>query len=101
MSEAIPKRSVVIAGHRTSVSLEDRFWNHIKRIAKGRNISVNDLLTEIESQAPDKSNLSSQARLAVLSDLEEAAGFLPEMGEEITIPSGRPGRTANKIVLED
>ena len=40
MKSPISKRSIVIAGHKTSVSLEDDFWNSLKEIARGRNITL-------------------------------------------------------------
>ena len=61
------KRSVVVAGHRTSVSLENAFWDHLRKLAKGRRISVNELVTEID-QSRDGS-LSSAIRVFVLENL--------------------------------
>jgi predicted DNA-binding ribbon-helix-helix protein len=73
MSEAIPKRSVIVAGHRTSVSLEEPFWSRLKEIARQRNMSINDLVTEIdasETATGRQGNLSSALRLHVLAELE-------------------------------
>ncbi len=61
------KRSVVVAGHRTSVSLENVFWDHLRKMARDRRISVNELVTEID-RARDGS-LSSAIRVFVLEDL--------------------------------
>ncbi len=61
------KRSVVVAGHRTSVSLENVFWNHLRAIAKSRRVSVNELVTEID-QSRDGS-LSSAIRVFILNNL--------------------------------
>lgn len=58
------KRSVVIAGHRTSVSLENAFWNALKTIATARDLTVNQMVTEIDSHR--SGNLSSAIRLYVL-----------------------------------
>jgi len=58
------KRSVNIAGHATSVSLEKPFWDALKDIAKAQKISVNALITEIDAHNPD--NLSSAIRCHVL-----------------------------------
>lgn len=81
MSEAIPKRSVIVAGHRTSVSLEEPFWSRLKEIARQRNMSINDLVTEIDASEPAKGrpgNLSSALRLHVLAELERRlTGGLP------------------------
>ncbi len=64
------KRSVTLAGHRTSISLEADFWDALQDIAAGRQVSVSALITEIDSQrslADSNSNgLSSAIRLFVL-----------------------------------
>jgi hypothetical protein len=44
MKSAVIKRSIVIAGHKTSVSLEDAFWRGLKAIAHGRKINLFDLI---------------------------------------------------------
>lgn len=60
----IRKRSVVIAGHRTSISLENIFWDQLCQIAAGRLMSVNQLVTEIDQSRAG--NLSSAIRTYVL-----------------------------------
>jgi predicted DNA-binding ribbon-helix-helix protein len=64
MKSPVIKRSIVIAGHKTSVSLEDAFWTGFKEIAAGRNKTLSDLVAEIDT-AP-QGNLSSAIRLFVL-----------------------------------
>ena len=67
-TDRIVKRSVTIAGHRTSVSLEAAFWDALKDIADADGISVNRLITRIDAEAgetPDR-NLSSAIRVFVL-----------------------------------
>lgn len=61
---AIIKRSVRIAGHPTSISLEPAFWNALREIAARRQLSVNALLSTID--ADRNGNLSSAIRLFVL-----------------------------------
>ena len=63
------KRSVTIHGHNTSITLEDAFWDEIKRIADMREVSINALISEIDDQKAG-SNLSSALRLFVLNDLK-------------------------------
>jgi predicted DNA-binding ribbon-helix-helix protein len=68
------KRSVTIDGHRTSISLEDGFWQELAAIAQARRLSLNVLVAEIDRarSAPSpgrKGNLSSALRLYVLDDL--------------------------------
>lgn len=69
---AITKRSVVIAGHRTSVSLEAAFWRELKRIAAARRVTVNQLVAEIDRGR--SSNLSSAIRVFVLEAVSRQAG---------------------------
>jgi predicted DNA-binding ribbon-helix-helix protein len=61
---SIVKRSIVIRGRKTSVSLEDEFWNGVKQIASAANSTLSDVVGDIDSQR--KGNLSSALRLAVL-----------------------------------
>ena len=63
----IRKRSILIAGHSTSVSLEDGFWEELKIIAAARGQSLNQLTAEID--AARTGNLSSALRIFVLSEL--------------------------------
>lgn len=60
----ISKRSVFVAGHATSVSLEEPFWAALKKIAESRKISLNSLITEID--AARTGNLSSALRVYAL-----------------------------------
>jgi predicted DNA-binding ribbon-helix-helix protein len=55
----------VIAGHKTSVSLEDAFWKGLKEIADSRNMTLSDIVASIDSQRRH-GNLSSAIRLFVL-----------------------------------
>ncbi|EKE73878.1 MULTISPECIES: ribbon-helix-helix domain-containing protein [Oceanibaculum] len=65
----IRKRSVVIAGHRTSVSLEDIFWEQLQSLAKRQRLSVNALVESIDRDRA--ANLSSAIRVFVLEQLLE------------------------------
>jgi predicted DNA-binding ribbon-helix-helix protein len=69
---AIRKRSVRIAGHRTSLSLEEAFWERLKAIAESRGLSLNKLVAEIDRERiarPAPANLSSAVRVYVLESL--------------------------------
>ena len=68
------KRSVSIRGHRTSFSLEDEFWNELKAIARIRQISVAQLVTQVDLRRNEEENLSSALRLFVLRDLKSKLG---------------------------
>lgn len=63
----IRKRSVLIAGHRTSISLETAFWGALGEIADKRGVSINRLITQIDRNRAG--NLSSAIRLFVLAEL--------------------------------
>lgn len=62
------KRSVTIAGHSTSISLEEEFWAELKSIAEADGISLNALITRIDKGRTG--NLSSALRLHVLKKLK-------------------------------
>ena len=68
MKTAIIKRSIVIKGHKTSVSLENEFWEGLQEIAKHKSISLSALV-ELINHARDNNNLSSAIRVYVFSDL--------------------------------
>jgi predicted DNA-binding ribbon-helix-helix protein len=70
MKSAIVKRSIIIAGHKTSVSLEDAFWRVLKDIAAARDMTLSDLVGSIDSKR-QQGNLSSAIRLFVLDFYRE------------------------------
>jgi predicted DNA-binding ribbon-helix-helix protein len=65
MKSPVVKRSIVIAGHKTSVSLEDAFWTGLKEVAGGRGMTLSELVASID-QDRRHGNLSSAIRLFVL-----------------------------------
>ena len=65
---AIKKRSVVVAGHKTSVSLEQPFWDELARLAETRGVSLNSLIGAVDKGRD--SNLSSALRVFVLQALK-------------------------------
>lgn len=67
LSSKVVKRSVTIAGHTTSVSLEEPFWQILRTIAAQQNRAINDLVTEIDERRG--TNLSSALRLYVIDYL--------------------------------
>jgi predicted DNA-binding ribbon-helix-helix protein len=72
MKSPVVKRSIVIAGHKTSVSLEDAFWRGLKEIAAGRDTTLSELVASIDG-GRDGGNLSSAIRLYVLEHYRAAA----------------------------
>ena len=65
MTSSVVKRSIVIDGHKTSVSLEDAFWRGLKEIAHCRHATLSDLIGGIDTLRSE-GNLSSSLRLFVL-----------------------------------
>ena len=72
MKSTVVKRSIVLAGHKTSVSLEDAFWEGLKDIAKTRRVTLRDLVGSIDFDR-EHGNLSSAIRLFVLSHYQKRA----------------------------
>ena len=68
----VKKRSLVLAGHKTSVSLEDPFWGALKEIARQKGVSAGSLAGRIETSRDDH-NLSSAIRLFVLDHYQAQA----------------------------
>jgi predicted DNA-binding ribbon-helix-helix protein len=82
MKSPVVKRSIVVSGHKTSVSLEDAFWKGLKEIAGGRHVTLSDLVATIDSERRH-GNLSSAIRLFVL-DFYRAQLFELKSGQEAT-----------------
>ena len=80
MKSPVVKRSIVIAGHKTSVSLEDAFWQGLKQIASERDITLSDMVASIDTECR-QGNLSSAIRLFVL-DYYRALGTVARNGVE-------------------
>lgn len=66
---ALNKHSLTIAGHPTSVSMEDEFWAAFKELASRRGLSINALAQDIDDRRDEATNLCSAIRLEVLRDL--------------------------------
>lgn len=98
MKSPVVKRSIVVAGHETSVSLEDRFWNELKGIASKRQMTLSNLVTAINSRRQHR-NLSSALRLFVLdlyctqqqalAGINPPANFGPNDVKEFVAPDER------------
>jgi predicted DNA-binding ribbon-helix-helix protein len=87
MKSPVVKRSIVIAGHKTSVSLEDAFWKGLKEIAGERDMTLSELVASIDSDRRH-GNLSSAIRLFVLdhyrSQLSDDVGERSEARDLMT-----------------
>lgn len=64
----IVKRSLSIRGHRTSISLEDAFWEELRHMAEIRGLALAQLVAQIDATRGMDDNLSSSLRVAVLKD---------------------------------
>jgi predicted DNA-binding ribbon-helix-helix protein len=73
MKSPVVKRSIVIASHKTSVSLEDPFWDGLKEIAGDRDSTLSGLVDTINTERRN-GNLSSAIRLFVLDHFRAQAG---------------------------
>lgn len=78
MKSPIAKRSVVLDHHKTSISLEDEFWNGVRAIADRKNMKLTELLAQIDSER-NHSNLSSAIRVFVLNETRAQAELQPEL----------------------
>jgi predicted DNA-binding ribbon-helix-helix protein len=72
MKSPVVKRSIVIGGHKTSVSLEEAFWNGVKEISGARGKTLSELVSEIDGSR-QQGNLSSAIRLFVLDHFRMSA----------------------------
>ena len=72
MKSPVVKRSIVVGGHKTSVSLEEAFWNGMKEISHERSMTLSELVGEIDT-ARQQGNLSSAIRLFVLGHFRTLA----------------------------
>jgi predicted DNA-binding ribbon-helix-helix protein len=91
MKSPVVKRSVVISGHKTSISLEDAFWKALKEIATGRTMTLSDLVGSINVER-QHANLSSAIRLFVLNYYRIRIN--EEAGARNTSPAVRTARPA-------
>lgn len=89
MGAGIRKRSVVIEGHATSVSLEAEFWDALTAIARRRGMTINQLVTEIDRGR--EGNLSSAIRVFVLRELQAR---LPAETDDVVPPPPAPKEPA-------
>jgi predicted DNA-binding ribbon-helix-helix protein len=81
MKSAVVKRSIIINGHKTSVSLEDAFWKSLREIAVARGSTMSNLVASIDSERRH-GNLSSALRLFVLGHYQVRSNGHREVGQE-------------------
>jgi predicted DNA-binding ribbon-helix-helix protein len=93
MKSPVVKRSIVIAGHKTSISLEDAFWRSLKDIASERGTTLSDLVASVDSGRRE-GNLSSALRLFVLDHFQARIDGRGDGGHR-----GGAGKAAGVTVL--
>ncbi|MDQ2082980.1 ribbon-helix-helix domain-containing protein [Xanthobacteraceae bacterium Astr-EGSB] len=94
MKSLVMKRSIVIAGHKTSISLEYDFWTGLKEIARSRGMTLSEMAAFIDAER-QTGNLSSAVRLFVLDHFRSrsapAAGPTRRVPADTSIHLLRPG----------
>jgi predicted DNA-binding ribbon-helix-helix protein len=93
MKSPIVKRSIVIAGHKTSVSLEDEFWISLRHIAKSSQTTLSQLVADIDGRR-NQGNLSSAVRLFVLSHFKSQSSI----GDSVPVPRRDLAATAPRLL---
>jgi predicted DNA-binding ribbon-helix-helix protein len=76
MKSTVIKRSVVIDGYKTSISIEDAFWRSLKEIADEKAMTLSRLVSTIKSDRTQNSNLSSAIRVYILSEIRSRLSML-------------------------
>ena len=92
MKSPVVKRSIVIAGHKTSVSLEDAFWTALKQIATTRGLTLSEMVATIDT-GRQHGNLSSAIRLFVLDHYRsrsDEAGATPSPAQPLAASAENP-----------
>ena len=92
MKSPVVKRSIVIAGHKTSVSLEDALWKGLKEIALARDMTLSDMVASIDTDR-HQGNLSSAIRLFVLDHYRTMIGAAAGT-QSSHVEIAAPGRSA-------
>ena len=84
MKSSVVKRSIVVDGHKTSVSLEDAFWADLKEIAYARRLTLSKLVAGIDATRK-QGNLSSAIRLFVLEHLQNESKRMAEHNHHVAV----------------
>ena len=92
ISSSVVKRSIIRDGHKSSVSLEDQFWDALREIADRENVTVSALVGTID-HGPNRRNLSSAIRVFVLDHFRRSGE------QKISIAPSNPDAPANRTTL--
>jgi predicted DNA-binding ribbon-helix-helix protein len=92
MKSVIIKRSIVLNGHKTSVSLENEFWEGLRQIADGQQLKISALVQRIDNERTNR-NLSSAIRIFVFSHFRERLSTGRAASSVTTAPVWTPAAT--------
>ena len=85
MKSSVVRRTVLLTGHKTSVSVESEFWNGLRAIADERNMTLSDLIGAINKERRHP-NLSSAIRLFVLAYYRDRLSAQRKLRENPHVP---------------
>jgi predicted DNA-binding ribbon-helix-helix protein len=94
----VAKRSLTVAGHRTSVSLEEPFWTALAEIARTRRLSIAGLVASIDRGRAGRTNLSATIRVFVLDWYRKQATAAPAGAS--TAPERSPAAARRRSLPE-
>ena len=93
MESPVIKHSVLVSGHKTSITLEDEFWNSLQEIADERCKTVSRLITSIDARRKEFANLSSATRMYILhhyrNQVKRRGGVVSSTPKSLRIRSRR------------
>ena len=95
MNSTVKKRSIVIGSHKTSISLEDKFWTCLRQIARERSTTASELIGMVDEMR-NGGNLSSTIRVFVLNHYRNTVAsnqILPANKEGQNLPVRQPSRS--------
>jgi predicted DNA-binding ribbon-helix-helix protein len=81
MKSSVIKRSIVIEGHKTSISIEESFWVSLKELARARQMTLSNIVASSKADRAQGSNLSSAIRVYILSQLRAMVHASTVIGE--------------------
>ncbi len=91
MTSPVIKRSIVIDGTKTSISIENAFWESLKEVAAEKGMTISALVSSIKANRRENSNLSSAIRVYLLSEFRTRLDLLLQGREAKARPGDRPG----------
>ena len=97
MKSTVIKRSVVINGHKTSISVEDQFWAALKEIAAKQQLTIAQLVAMVDHDRSEVTNLSSALRLYVLSQYYHPVDNAPTRASDVASRASTGDATAARV----